>query len=137
MTDHGARTRAGGNPDAATASHFHLFTYGSLKSTQPQSVPLLQRCRCMGRGEVRGTLFDVGEYPALMLAGDDVVRGEVWRCPWDVLPELDRYEGVGDSLFRRAAVEVDGTVCWVYVAGPRLGPRLLPDTRIESGEWNA
>lgn len=61
--------------------------------------------------------------------------GEVWRCPASLLRVLDRYEGIAGGLFRRVAVEVGDRVCWVYVAGPKLGPRLRADAVIESGSW--
>ncbi|NIP78416.1 MAG: gamma-glutamylcyclotransferase [Gemmatimonadetes bacterium] len=109
---------------------FHLFTYGSLRSGAAPARSLLRPCHRVGDGVVRGTLYDVGEYPALLLSGDDAVRGEIWRCPAGRLRELDRYEGVAEGLFRRAAVVVDGLACWVYVAGPRLGPRLVPEARV-------
>ena len=64
-----------------------------------------------------------------------MVHGEVWRCPAPVLRELDRHEGVADGLFRRVAVEAAGVVCWTYVAGPRLGPLLRPESIIASGSW--
>ncbi|NIR43395.1 MAG: hypothetical protein GWM93_05820, partial [Gemmatimonadetes bacterium] len=46
------------------------------------------------------------------------------------LAELDRYEGVDEGLFRRAAVRVGEHACWVYVAGPKLGARLVPEARV-------
>jgi gamma-glutamylcyclotransferase (GGCT)/AIG2-like uncharacterized protein YtfP len=110
--------------------HFHLFTYGTLRSGGSASAALLGGCERVGEGTVRGTLYDVGKYPALLLGGDGEVRGEVWRCPAGRLADLDRYEGVAGGLFRRAAVQVDGRACWVYVAGPRLGPRLVPEARV-------
>ena len=108
---------------------FHLFTYGTLTSGDAANR-LLQGCERVGQGVVRGTLYDLGDYPALLLGGDDSVPGVVWRCPADRLPELDRYEGTDDGLFRRVGVEVDGYACWVYVAGPGLGHRLVPEARV-------
>ena len=115
---------------------FHLFTYGSLTSGRAEAKALLEGCERVGTGEIRGTLYDAGEYPAVLLDGEDRVRGEIWRCPADLLPRLDAYEGVADGLFRRAAVSVADVACWVYVAGPRLGPRLVPEARLPAGEWN-
>lgn len=98
----------------------------------------------MAEGSVAGTLYDAGEYPALLLGaggggagpgGGRRVRGEVWRCPAPLLRVLDRYEGTEEGLFRRVAVEIGAVVCWVYVAGPKLGPRLRPEAIIESGSW--
>lgn len=109
---------------------FHLFTYGTLRSGARGAKTHLAPCERVGDGIVRGTLYDVGDYPALLLSGDDEVRGEIWRCPAERLPELDAYEGVSEGLFRRVAVRVDGRACWIYVAGPRLGPLLVPDARV-------
>lgn len=117
--------------------HFNLFTYGTLRSGLTHGVgrELLRECERVGTGTVRGTLYDTGDYPALLLSGDDTVEGEVWRCPASLLRVLDRYEATEEGLFRRAAVRVGEHACWVYVAGPRLGPRLRPEARIESGSW--
>ena len=106
---------------------FHLFTYGTLKDDLPG---ILEGCERVDTGVVRGTLYDLGDYPALLLSGEDPVPGVVWRCPAHRLPALDRYEAVDDGLFRRAAVQVGEYACWVYVAGPKLGPRLLPEARV-------
>lgn len=89
----------------------------------------------MASGSVPGTLYDAGTYPALLLGGQGRVEGEVWRCPVSMLRVLDRYEGIAEGLFRRVAVEAAGRVCWAYVAGPKLGPRLRTDAIIESGSW--
>jgi gamma-glutamylcyclotransferase (GGCT)/AIG2-like uncharacterized protein YtfP len=149
----------------SSGGFFHLFTYGTLgageragagerpgageragggeragageraRVGERPGAGLLAGCERVAEGEVAGTLYDLGDYPALLLAGTQRVRGVVWRCPVERLAELDRYEGTGDGLFRRAAVRVGGVPCWVYVAGPRLGPRLTPSARIESGAW--
>ncbi len=106
---------------------FQLFAYGTLKDGV---ADLLDGCERVGTGEVRGTLYDLGDYPALLLSGDDPVPGVIWRCPTDRLPDLDRYEGTDEGLFRRAGVQVGDHACWVYVAGPKLGGRLVPDARV-------
>jgi gamma-glutamylcyclotransferase (GGCT)/AIG2-like uncharacterized protein YtfP len=111
-----------------TGASFHLFTYGTLAARSPDG--LLAGCERVGEGHVPGTLYDLGGYPALLLAGSDPVPGVIWRCPADRLPVLDRYEAVDDGLFRRVGVRVGGLSCWVYVAGPRLGPRLTLDARV-------
>jgi gamma-glutamylcyclotransferase (GGCT)/AIG2-like uncharacterized protein YtfP len=112
----------------------HLFVYGTLRSGGG-AAGLLRGCRMVGTGSVAGTLYDLGDYPALVLDGRGPVEGEVWRCPADVLDRLDEYEGVPDGLYLRAAVVVDGTECWTYVAGPLLRSRLTPERRIRSGRW--
>jgi gamma-glutamylcyclotransferase (GGCT)/AIG2-like uncharacterized protein YtfP len=120
-----------------TPDSFYLFTYGTLRKAGRATAPLLVGCERAGEGLVTGTLYHLGEYPALLLAGADRIRGDLWRCPTHKLRDLDRYEGARHGLFRRAAVRVNGVPAWVYVAGPRLGPRLTPEARIESGVWRA
>jgi gamma-glutamylcyclotransferase (GGCT)/AIG2-like uncharacterized protein YtfP len=117
-----------------TAASFHLFTYGSLVDASGPGAQLLRGCQRVAEGSLRGTLYDLGEYPALLLSGNTLVRGLIWRCPTDRLPHLDAYEGVEDGLFRRVGVQVGTYACWVYVAGPGLGRRLAPEARQGSGE---
>lgn len=117
-------------------THFHLFTYGTLAGGDGAASPLLADCERVGDAAVRGTLYDAGPYPALLLSGNEPVAGEIWRCPAEVLPRLDRYEAVEEGLFRRVGLRVEGTPCWAYVAGPRLGIRLTHRSRIRSGRWN-
>jgi gamma-glutamylcyclotransferase (GGCT)/AIG2-like uncharacterized protein YtfP len=110
---------------------FHLFAYGSLKSPYTGAArTLLAGCERIGEAIIRGTLYDLGEFPALLLDGSDPVPGVLWRCPADRLADLDAYEGVDSGLFRRVAARVSGHACWVYVAGPRLGPRLVPGAKV-------
>lgn len=112
----------------------HLFVYGTLRSGGG-AAGLLRGCRLVGRGTVAGTLYDLGEYPALVLDGGGIVEGEVWGCPTDVLDRLDEYEGVPGGLYLRVPVAVEGTECWTYVAGPLLRSMLTPERRIPSGRW--
>jgi len=116
--------------------HFNLFTYGTLTSRPSDDgndAPApLAGCELVGQATIRGTLYDLGPYPALLLAGTDPVPGQIWRCPASRLPQLDRYEAVSEGLFRRVGVRVADTACWVYVAGPRLATRLTPDSRVHS-----
>lgn len=114
---------------------FHLFVYGTLRDGG-RNARMLAGCAFVRAATTPGTLYDIGgEYPALMLYGELPVRGEIWRCPADLLLRLDAFEGVDDGLFRRVGLEVDGIPCWTYVAGPRLARRLTPDARVLGGEW--
>lgn len=113
---------------------FHLFAYGTLKDREDApGRDLLEGCERVRDAAIRGTLYDAGDYPALILDGTDRVPGVIWRCPADLLPSLDRYEGVTDRLFRRVGIRVDGIACWIYVAGPKLGRRLTPGRRLHPG----
>lgn len=113
----------------------HLFVYGTLRGGGG-AAHLLRGCERITVGKVRGSLYDLGAYPALVLDDAGEVEGEVWRCEdAEVLRALDDYEGVGEGLFRRVRVEVEEIVCWTYVAGPVLEPRLTPAWRVSSGRW--
>ncbi|HKJ92440.1 MAG TPA: gamma-glutamylcyclotransferase family protein [Longimicrobiales bacterium] len=129
-------TRSTPRTRETTEPGFHLFVYGTLRSDVSGGAPdLLASCERLGTATVQGTLYDAGDYPALMLAGHTPIQGEIWRCPAELLPALDRYESIGEGLFRRMATRVDGIACWVYVAGPALSKRLSLENRLSDGRW--
>ena len=108
----------------------YLFAYGTL---QPDHVaeeiaPTVARFRAVGRGHVRGSLYDLGEYPGAILSSSSRKRilGTVFELPEDpdVLKQLDEYEGFDPrkptaSLFVRklhpVTLAAGQTVrCWIY-----------------------
>jgi len=84
--------------------------------------------RRIGSGNVRGRLYDLGNYPGAVLnkAGSSI-SGEVFELPDspDILGKLDEYEGFDPanpqgSLFvrKRRLVSLNGGKkkwCWIYV----------------------
>jgi gamma-glutamylcyclotransferase (GGCT)/AIG2-like uncharacterized protein YtfP len=113
--------------------HFHLFAYGTLLDRERSPArELLQDCERVGEATVHGSLYDAGDYPALVLDGTEPVPGVIWRCPAEILPRLDRYEAAEQRLFRRVGMRIDGVACWLYVAGPRLGEHLLSERRLRT-----
>ncbi|MGH7476327.1 MAG: gamma-glutamylcyclotransferase family protein [Longimicrobiales bacterium] len=116
-------------------THVHIFAYGTLLDRGAGLDALLDGSSRLRRAQLRGTLYDLGRFPALVIGGSGIVHGEILRVPAERVPELDRYEGVDSGTFRRIATEVAGTACWTYVAGPRLAARLTPERRIDSGCW--
>lgn len=117
-------------------SVFHLFAptppgIASLAGALPSSSVMV------GEGELRGTLYDLDDPGrVLLLYGETRIPGEIWRCPAESLPALDRAAGVPGGTRRRVAREVprpDGAspvACWLYVAGPALCHELLPERRV-------
>lgn len=124
-----------------------LFVYGTLMSGERNAAQIpagLVRRRRPAR--VRGTLIDLGRYPALCTGSDDdgVVHGELLElAPGNaasLLARLDAFEGPG---YARTALTVhvdDGVndgeadvVAWVFVqvSGGPGGPR------IPAGDWRA
>jgi gamma-glutamylcyclotransferase (GGCT)/AIG2-like uncharacterized protein YtfP len=107
----------------------YLFSYGTLlpRLAPAEIRPTVQRLRRVGKGFVRGQLFDLGEYPGAVLGrSGSPIAGQIFELPNDpeVLHRLDEYEGFdpsrpGASLFvrkRRYVQLEDGSrvFCWVY-----------------------
>lgn len=122
----------------------YLFVYGTLlPGRAPAEIaPTVDRLRTVGDGFVRGRLYDLGEYPGIVLdeTGEEI-PGKIFRLPKEpeVLKRLDEYEEFDaaqpeGSLFVRKEWPVtrkDGNrklVCWVYVYNPHPGavPTILP-----------
>lgn len=115
----------------SSGRYFHLFVHHDLPPALNAAgeTGIAER---VGEGEVAGTEYDIGGGErALALAGPGRVKGEVWRCPVELLAELDRDERVVDRLLRRVGVQVGEYPCWAYVVGPKLAPRLVPGRRLE------
>lgn len=73
-----------------------LFVYGSLRPAcrNPMSRYLEARATLLGRGRMRGSLYDLGWYAALVSGGIEAVQGEIYRITEPaVWRTLDRYEG--------------------------------------------
>jgi gamma-glutamylcyclotransferase (GGCT)/AIG2-like uncharacterized protein YtfP len=114
---------------------FNLFVYGTLR-TGGAAAAKLRDCARVEDASIAGTLYDIdGRFPALVMGGHGRVHGEVWRCPVEMLKQLDEYEGVEQRLFRRVAVQVGANACWTYAAGPLLARRLVPSCRVAGGRW--
>jgi gamma-glutamylcyclotransferase (GGCT)/AIG2-like uncharacterized protein YtfP len=95
-----------------------LFAYGTLMPDGPETAA---REGWVADG-VRGRLFDLGPYPALMdLDCNDPTAGWVEGFvrpadPAELNGCLDTYEGVDEGLYRRVATTTRaGRRVWVYV----------------------
>jgi gamma-glutamylcyclotransferase (GGCT)/AIG2-like uncharacterized protein YtfP len=128
-----------------TATLNHLFTYGTLMTGFVRRPLLGPAAVLVGPARIRGSLYDFGEYPGLVLDDAGWVVGELYRLPDLVarLPALDRAEWydpadeAGSLYVRRSAAVTlaDGSArdVWLYVYNgpPGRGPR------IPSGDWRA
>ena len=79
-----------------------LFVYGTLRqaSQAPMSQVLASHSEYMDEGTIQAKLFDVGEYPAVVLSSNknDTVIGEVFKINNSaLLDQLDEYEGCSES----------------------------------------
>jgi len=87
-----------------------IFVYGTLKRGQVRERCWPHQPLAVEPATVRGTLYDLGPYPALV-PGDETVGGELWRFAQEhlaaTLAALDRVEGHAgrpDDLYRRVIV---------------------------------
>jgi gamma-glutamylcyclotransferase (GGCT)/AIG2-like uncharacterized protein YtfP len=126
----------------------YLFSYGTLlPSHAPAEIAdTMRNLRRLGRGSVRGRLYDLGEYPGAVLQdGEARIFGEVFQLPagQEMLQELDEYEGFNPadpvgSLFlrKKCPVVLDSgkqIACWVYVYNRDPGAAPL----VYNGDYSA
>ena len=113
-----------------------LFIYGTLHPERaPEEIAgVVSRLRPVGEGTIRGSLHDLGEYPAVVVNGDSrqKVAGSVFALPDDpdALASLDEYEEFRpedpqNSLFirsKRIVTLANGRRrrCWVYLYNKEL-----------------
>lgn len=112
-------------------NNFQLFVYGSLRSgfKSPAFEYISRYFTFITNGKVKGSLHDMGEYPAAKPATDDsYIIGELYAINSTdefsfAMAQLDDYEGVNaeegeQPLFRRETTTVyagDKTFeAWVY-----------------------
>jgi len=106
-----------------------LFVYGTLLQLGNEFADYLnQQCTYITSGKIRGILYDIGEYPGLVIPGDaeHYTYGSVFklRHPKENLRAIDDYEGFGPgqeqpNLFVRVIkpVETNNDIieAWVYL----------------------
>lgn len=123
-----------------------LFVYGTLMRGERLAPSLAAlNPRDIEPATTTGTLFDLGDYPGLVLAGEDLVRGELVTLPdpeaaFAVLDEIEGFGGddAPDNLYERRTVTVvtSGGLsikCWTYV----YAAEMVAAVRIASGDWRA
>lgn len=122
-----------------------VFFYGTLMAgfDRRRRAGIDPKLTYIGRGSIRGALFDLGIYPAAVPAPDGVVWGEVYEMADadTVIAALDDIEGYRPehpdrSLYTREQADVtlpDGSVAraWVYFYNAPLGRA----SRIASGDY--
>ena len=123
-----------------------LFVYGTLRRGGSNDIArVAPGARWAGTARVRGRLYDLGAYPAMLLdAGAGWVAGEVYVVPAADWPALDALEepvspARPDGEYFKQAAEVEDTngraaLAWIYVANPAV---LRLDREIAAGDWIA
>jgi len=101
-----------------------LFVYGTLKRGQVREGCWPCKPLAVETAIVRGVLFDLGEYPA-MVGGEDLVAGELWRFAEEdmgatlaALDVVEGCEGKDDDEYRRVVMECETSggivAAWTY-----------------------
>ncbi|MFN3604355.1 MAG: gamma-glutamylcyclotransferase [Leptonema sp. (in: bacteria)] len=86
----------------------NVFVYGTLLSFFQHSIflKMQKEGEFLGKGVVRGKLYDVGSYPAGIPHKHSLIFGEIYKIPEILFFELDDYEDFNinyprESLFKR------------------------------------
>lgn len=127
-----------------------LFVYGTLRSDHKSSIRrrLARDSKFLGFGRVTGELYDLGDYPGLLLQSGSPATtvGEIYELEREkapgVLEALDQYEGCSKSdplphEFDRRKVQIQmeddrQLTAWAYV----LNTVKTSATRIPSGDYS-
>lgn len=116
-----------------------IFVYGTLRQGGLRAMPdIFPAAKFIGQANVSGSLYDLGDYPGLLL--DDAnssVIGEVYEIDDEIFHQLDEIEAASD--YRRTQVEVslghDRMSCWVYAPAAKFFHQGVLDNLITSGDW--
>jgi GrpB-like predicted nucleotidyltransferase (UPF0157 family)/gamma-glutamylcyclotransferase (GGCT)/AIG2-like uncharacterized protein YtfP len=115
----------------------YLFVYGMLRTGGGHSMAdHAPGSRFIAAVEINGSLYDMGDYPGLVLGGAGKVIGEIYAVDDETLEQLDDFEAT--ASYSRIAIEVfvEGELynCWVYTPDPT---RCRTAKMIASGDWIA
>src|SRR5262245_58510105 len=103
----------------------HVFVYGTLKRGEVREKCWPRQPLSLEPATVRGCLYDLGPYPALV-EGDDTVAGELWEfSQLDIPPtlaaldEVEGYRGLEDDEYRRVITlcqtSAGPVTAWTYL----------------------
>ena len=75
----------------------YLFVYGSLRKgfEPPEIAETAEKLKLVGEGFVYGSLYNFGEFRALVLGKKEKIYGQILELPFneETLQKLDEYEG--------------------------------------------
>jgi gamma-glutamylcyclotransferase (GGCT)/AIG2-like uncharacterized protein YtfP len=121
-----------------------VFVYGSLrKGEENRYIVNRHLIRELGDGRIHAVMYDLGEYPAIVLSNDtsrlgrapagEIVYGEWLEVSDAGLSELDELEEYPDVYHRSLVKDFDRAVeGWVYHMSGRIpgGAKRIP-----TGDW--
>lgn len=120
----------------------HVFVYGTLREGEARDINRLRPApRRLGTARIPGMLYNLGQYPGLLLGPVGSVHGEVYEISAELERLLDQIEEVwpqpsGEYHKREQVLRLDRTNeeirCIVYeVVADRLADALV----IGGGDW--
>ncbi len=113
-----------------------VFVYGSLRSGSARSMSLrFPESRFIADAKVRGSLYDLGPYPGLLLdEANSLVVGEVYEVGDELLKQLDEFEASSNYLRKQVEISLgeQRIICWTYEPDPDFYSLNAP---IASGDW--
>lgn len=113
-----------------------LFVYGKLRRGGGlEMADNFSGSKLVGTATVNGLLYDLGDYPGLVLDGSGGrVKGEVYEIEDETMIELDAVEASADYHRKQAQVALGERkiTCWIYLPNPN---RCLDREVIASGDW--
>ncbi len=121
-----------------------LFVYGLLRSDMSAGLQSFVpgKARQISRASVVGTLYDLSDYPGLVLSDDgETVVGEVWEITdvsaWEKLDAFEDIRADGTGMYRREAIAVMLADGREVLAQAYLYNRDVTRLRaVSSGDWS-
>lgn len=113
-----------------------VFVYGSLRGGSARSMSRrFPESKFIADAKVKGSLYDLGPYPGLVLKeSNSVVVGEVYEVDDELLQQLDEFEASSNYLRKQVEISL-GTqraMCWTYEPDPDF---YSLHALIASGDW--
>jgi len=113
----------------------YLFVYGTLKKGCKNHKILINpesAAEFYGEGKIRGSMYDLGDYPAIILDDTAWIMGEIYRITEREIRILDRFEEV-PGLYQRSIIRVNDLIeAWVYHMQPE---QVENRPQIKNGCW--
>lgn len=84
-----------------------VFVYGTLKRNFGAHYKLGNNAKFLGEETIPGILIPMNGFPALIPSVDCAVHGEVFEIDDNLIPDLDRYEGVHANFYKRRVIKTE------------------------------
>lgn len=109
-----------------------LLVYGTLRKGHGNHGVIFG-AKHIGDTAIKGTLYSLGAFPAVTLAGETKVKCECYEIDDVALARCDRLEG-HPSFYKRVEVDSEFGKAWVYTQDHV--PGVKRNKVIASGDWS-